>query len=208
MAGTGFYLEVDASDLQDEIDRLRSVMTQAQFDRAMYRIFQRTGGHVRQILRSDLPKEYHVRAGDVSSAVRGAKVASGTGTGVGCSIPVVAPRRSIGGGFRASGGAHGWNSLRRKYRVKSRIIKAAQSTLPQNMSSYGGYPPFRNLGSRLGGLTFTRKTRNRFPIVKVEGIAIPQMPINRSEADVQDDIKKYMYNRMEHEFQRLIAGGR
>lgn len=201
------YLEIDASDLTDDLDRLKSVMTQQQFDQAMYRIFQRTGGHVRQVLRKDLPKEYHVRAGEVSSAVHGARVTSGGGLGVGCSIPVIGTRKSIGGSFRASGGAHGWNSLHRKYRVKSRIIKAAQSTLPQNMSSYGGNPPFRNLGSTLGGVTFTRKSKERFPIVRVEGIAIPQMPMNRSEEDVQRDIKNYMEKRMEHEFQRMIAGG-
>ena len=208
MANTGIYLDIDASDLMDEINRLRSVMRPERFDQVMYNIFQRTGGHVRRILRQDLPKEYHIRAGEVSSAVRGVRMSSNTGLGVGCSIPIVGPRRSIGGGFRASGGAHGWNSLRRKYRVKARIVKSGQSTLPQNMGSYGGQPPFRNLGSKLGGLAFTRQGESRLPIKKVEGIAIPQMPMNRSREDVQQDIVEYMRGRIEHEFQRVIAGGR
>nr|DAU77514.1 MAG TPA: minor tail protein [Caudoviricetes sp.] len=208
MANLGWRLEIDASDLQDELDRLKSVMTEEQFNRAMYRIFQRTGGHVRRILKSDLPKQYHIRAGDIASDIKGTKISSGGNGGVGCTIPIIGVRKTVGGTYRASGGAHGWNSLKRKYRVKARIVKSGQSVLPPQMPSYGGNPPFRNLGSSLGGVTFTRKTKARFPIAKVQGIAIPQMPMNRSQADVQKDILEYMERRIEHEFQQLIAGGR
>lgn len=213
MANAEIYLEVDTSDLMDEIDRLKNVMKPEQVDRVMYGIFQRTGRHVRQILKKELPKEYHVRAGEVSSAVHGAKVTSSVGLGVGCSIPIAGPRRDIGGtrgrGYPASGGAHGWKSIRRKYRIRASITKTAQSTLPQTMDSYGGMPPFRNFDApKLNKLTFTRKGKDRLPIMKVVGTAIPQMPMNRSEEDVQEDIKKYMNERIEHEFQRVIAGGR
>lgn len=201
----GVYLEIDASELSEEIERLRSVMKPEQFNRSMYGIFKRTGGHVRKILKTDIPKEYHARAGEIGKAVGNPKVTMG-GLGVGCTIPIKGARKSIGGGFSASGGAHGWNSLRRKYRVKARIVKDGQSTLPQTMGSYGGKPPFRNLGSKLGGLTFTRAGKGRLPIIKVSGIAIPQMPVNRSEDDVQRDILNYMEKRIEHEFQRVIAG--
>lgn len=210
MANTGIYLEIDASDLDEEINRLRNVMTEERFERVMYGIFQRTGGHVRKILKEDLPREYHIKAKDVSGAVHNAKVTSG-GLGVGCSIPIVGARRSIGGEFKASGGSHGWKNVsrrRRRYRVRAKVVKAAISVLPQNMASYGGYPPFRNLGSKLGGATYTRLSEERFPIVRVEGIAIPQMPMNRSEEDVQADIKNYMQKRIDHEFKRLIEGGR
>ena len=44
--------------------------------------------------------------------------------------------------------------------------------------------------------------------MKVVGIAIPQMPMNRSQEEVQQDILDYMKERMEHEIQRLMAGGR
>lgn len=203
----GLSLEIDASDLQKEIDRLRSVLTPQRFDQVMYGIFRRTGSHVKMILRKDLPVQYHVKAGNVSSAVQAPRVTGGGGGGTGCVIPIVDRRGTVGGRYKASGGAHGWNSLRRKYKVTARVVKAGTSTLPANMpGSYGGNPPFRNLGSRLGGLAFTRKTKARFPIMSVESIAIPQMPLNRSEADVQNDIKKYMEQRMEHEIQRVIAG--
>ena len=207
MAG-GIYLEVDTSELNAEIERLRAILTPERFDQVMYGIFQRTGGHVRQILRKEIPKEYRVKAGEVAKTVGRPRLTGGIGGGTGCIIPLKGPRQSIGGGFSASGGAHGWKSLRRRYRVKARIVTSGQSTLPANMSSYGGKPPFRNLGSKLGKLTFTRAGKGRLPIMKVEGIAIPQMPMNRSAGDVQRDIAAYLQDRMQHEFMRLLASGK
>jgi hypothetical protein len=92
--------------------------------------------------------------------------------------------------------------------VKSKIVKGQQSTLPANAGSYGGQPPFRNLGSKLMPQTFTRTSKKRLPIEKIVGIAIPQMPLNRSEGAVQADIKSYVSARIEHEVQHLIASGR
>lgn len=205
MANPSIYLEIDASELDAEISRLKAVLKPERFHQVMYGIYQRTGGHVKMILRKDLPQEYHVTAGRINSAVKSAQMTSSAG-GIGCSIPIRDTRGSIGGRYSASGGAHGWNSLRRKYRVKARVVKDGTSTLPAQMSSYGGNPPFRNLGSRLGGLTFTRKGKARGPILKVSGIAIPQMPMNRSQGEVQQDILNYMKERIEHEFQRVISG--
>ncbi len=203
----GFTIDIDAREFGDLLDRLRANMTEAQFKNAMYGIFKRTGGHVRKILKSDLPHEYHVKPGEIGKAVANPRVTSG-GLGVGCIIPVRAPRKSIGGGFSASGGAHGWNSLRRKYRVKARVVKSGVSTLPARMPSYGGMPPFRNLGSKLGGLTFTREGRARLPIRKVEGIAIPQMPMTRSQPEVQGDIKAYLEKEIMKRLAYLIAAGK
>ena len=42
--------------------------------------------------------------------------------------------------------------------------------------------------------------------MQVSGIAIPQMPMNRSKAEVQKDIVDWMAKRIEHEFQMLIRG--
>ena len=53
--------------------------------------------------------------------------------------------------------------------------------------------------------TFTRAGKSRLPILKVSGIAIPQMPLNRSEAEVQKDIQDYMMQRFEHELNWLLA---
>ena len=209
VANAGWRLEIDASDLQRELKRIQEVTTPESFNRAMYRIFSRTGGRVRRILRTDLPKQYHIRAGAVSSDIQATKLTSGGGGSIGCIIPIRGVRKTIGKTYSASGGAHGWNSKRRKYRVKAKIVKSGQSVLPEQMGSYGGQTPFRNFDSpKLNGVAFTRKGKERLPIVKVEGIAIPQMPLNRSEPEVQKDIMDYMAQRTEHEFMRLMRGNR
>ena len=205
------YLQVDVSELSGEIQRLQSVMKPQQFENAMAGIFRRTGNYVKKILATDLPVHYHVGSAEVRRAVAPAQMSSGGG-GTGCTIPIRAARRHIGGGgrgFPASGGRKGWNSLRSgHYNITARIYNGGASTLPARMGSYGGYPPFRNLGSSLHGLTFTRATKARLPIRAVMGIAIPQMPMNKAEPDVQKDILEYMEKQIEHRIQGLIAGGR
>ena len=197
----GIYLTVDATDLEHKINMLRQNMTSAQFERAMYGIFNRTGKHVRRILQDELPKEYVISPSKVGKAVQRPKV-----SGTSCIIPIRDKRGSIGSQYAASGGAHGWNSLKRKYKVKARIVRSGQSTLPGRVMA--GYPPFRNLGSKLGKLTFTRTSKARGPIMKVSGIAIPQMPMNRSQGEVQQDIALFLAKQIEQRFMFLMSSGR
>ena len=77
----GIYLEIDASELSGEIERLRSVMTPERFNQVMYGIFKRTGGHARKILKQDLPRQYYAKAGEIGKAVGNPKVSMG-GLGV------------------------------------------------------------------------------------------------------------------------------
>ena len=198
-------IEVDSADFRRTMSKLEAAMKPEQFARAMYGIFQRTGRHVAAILKQDLPQKYEVLPGDIGAAVKNPQLTM-SGMGAGCSIPIRAVRGKIGSQYRASGGAHGWNSLKRKYRVKARVIKGAQSTLPAKWHS--GYPPFRNLGSKLNGLTFARSSTARGPIMKLTGIAIPQMPMNRSEEQVQQDIKEYLEQQMEQRFMALMRIGK
>ena len=209
MANLGVTLDVDVSQLNEQITRLKQVMKPEQFQRALYGIFQRTGRHVSNVMRKDLPAEYYVTSKEVSNAVKNPELTMGGGM-VGCSIPIVGPRKNIGpGGYSATGYRKGWRSLTSgKYKVKAKIVKSGVSTLPFDMSSYGGFPPFRNIPSKLNKLTFTRETKKRGPIQKVSGIAIPQMPMNRSKDQVQEDIMNFMKDRIEHRFQALIRNGR
>ena len=192
-------LEVDASDLQGKIDALQRNMTQAKMEQAMYGIFQRTGRHVSAILKKDLPQKYSVQAGAIGKAVKSAQVSQTS-----CIIPIRDKRGSIGGQYKATGGAHGWASLHKKYRVKARILAGGQSVLPS--TAMAGYPPFRNLGSSLMPGTFTRTSKKRGPIMKMSGIAIPQMPLNQSQDMVQKDIHDYLKERIEARITAMIMG--
>ena len=208
MAAGGASIYVDARDLQAKIERLEAVMKPRQFENAMYGIFKRTGGHVKMVLRKDIPPMYYAKAGQISAAVRSPKVGF-SGMGVGCSIPITDARGKVGSRYSAAGGAHGWASLRRKYKIRTRVVKAGPSTLPEHMpGSYGGNPPFRNFSApKLNGLVYTRKTKKRFPIMPVESMAIPQMPQHRSRPAVQRDIRTYLEKQMDQRFRALIMNG-
>ena len=130
-------IEIDTSELDSLVDGLKKRLTPAQVDRVMSSVLRDTAEHTKNILKRAIPEHYYATPGEVGKAVGKASVTSG-GLGVGCCIPITGVRKSIGGGFSATGGARGWESLRKRYRVKARIVKGAQSTLPQNMSSYGG----------------------------------------------------------------------
>lgn len=204
------YLEINADELSEVLNNARTALQDDTFRKVVGRAFRRTGSHVKATVKRELPKKYEIRPGEVGSAIGAAKTTVGA-SGVGCTIPIRAARRSIGAkGFKASGGAHGWASLHRKYRVKAKILKGQQGVLPERMSSYGGKPPFRNLAARKPGFkenTWTREGRERFPLLKVSGIAIPQMPMNRSQPEIQKDIVQYMEKRLEHEIQYAIRSG-
>ena len=219
----GLELTIDVSDLDNEIKRLQMVMKPEKFDNAMAGILRRTSSHVKKILKTDLPIKYNVKGAEVGRAVKSAKMSAGVIGGVGCTIPVVAARKSIGGGGRGftaySRRIYGWKAVTAgHYDVSAQIYKGIKSKLPSNMPgpSYFGYPPFRNMpGSKLGTATFTRtgeyypkKKKGRYPIVAVKGIAIPQMPMNRAKDEVEKDIKEYMQRQIEHRIQRIIAGGK
>ena len=208
MAGGTWSIEVDASDLIWKVDRLKENMTQEQFERAMYGIFKDTSRHVKKILKEDTRRYYYVKAGDVTAAVQSPQVSYGGG-GVGCVIPIRGTRGTVGGRYRASGGSHGGKAARRHRRqnIKAKVVKAGDSVMPDRMpGSYGGNPPFRNLGSG-SSLAWTRKTSARYPIMPVYSMSIPQMPTNRAEADVQKDIKDYLEKRMDQRFRSLIMNG-
>lgn len=207
MAGNAIYLDIDISDARSKIEALRAVHTEHEMKQLLYRAFKRTGGHVKTILRRELPQDYEVTPGWVGSQVGSPRTSiGGGGFGVSCSIPIDGHRGTIGGRFRASGGAHGWNATRgRRYKINARIVKGQTSQMPDTMSHQGGNPPFRNLGSSLGGATFTRTGEDRLPIARVVGLGVPQMPLNRSKDDVQEDIMDTLMKRLEHEHAYLIS---
>ena len=168
--------------------------------------FRRLRAPVKNILGEDIPQEYEVKAATVRGAVKAARVS--VGSNVSCIIPIMKERGKIGGSgmYGATGGAHGWN-IKGKYQVKAKIVKGGRSILPGGIATMGGMPPFRNYSaSKLRGMTFTRKGKARFPIAPVEGIAIPQMPLNRSKDAIEKDVKELLEKRMEHVLEQVLLG--
>lgn len=207
MAHPNLGITVDFSDLQDEMDFLKRTMKPEVFNQAMYGIFQRTARHVSRILKDELPPKYHVKASEIGPVVQRPEM-SVAGNGVGCIIPLVGKKKKIGSQFTATGYRKGWNSLKGKYKIRASIVKDEKSTLPDTMDDQGGMPPFRNMPSKLGKQTFTRTGKARLPIVRVSGIAIPQMPMNRSRQAVERDLENYLKERIDARYNALILNGR
>ena len=199
-------IEIDASDFQDKIDRLAANMKPERVQSAMYGVYKRAASRTKTILRQELPKDYFVTGSEISGAVKSPKI-----SGTGCIIPIRDTRKGIGTGshnFSSRSGARGWNAVKRgPYAIKANIVKAGQSSMmvmPGNYTSVGN-KAFRNLtAKKLNGLTFVRKQKDRLPLSKVEGIAVPQMPATRSEPKVQEGLKKVIQQRVEHELSRLM----
>ena len=209
MAGSNDYvIKVDMSDAKGLIDGLRAVHTTKQFETLMARACRKTAGHVRKILKDELPKDYHVKPSAIGKAVKSPEMQRMPGMAVSCCIPIEGARMAIGGDFSATGGRKGWKGIQRgkRYKIKAKIVKSGQSVLPVEMKHKGGKPPFRNLSARkLNKVAFTRNSDDRLPIEKIVGIAIPQMPMNRSEDGVQKDVKEYLTARLEHEHEFMIG---
>lgn len=206
MPGKSIYLEIDLSDASATIEALRNIHTPENFRKIMYRVFRRTATRVKTIVAKDVSRHYEITQTKVRAHIGAPRVEYGAGAlGVSCSIPIDGKRLSIGGSYKAKGGRHGWNTGKR-YKISARIVKGQSSTLPKTMDNQGGQPPFRNFSApKLGKVAFTRVSKKRFPIAAVVGVAVPQMPLNRAEDDVQGDIMETLMKRLEHEHQYMMS---
>lgn len=207
MAGPSPYdIKIDVSHLTGLMDDIRNRLTAERYIAVMRSEFRRIPGKVKKILGEDIPQDYAVNTKLVKGAVKHDKTSVGAG-GVNCTIPIVGKRLSVGGTFRASGGVRGWESLKKKYRVKATIKRTGKSQLPEEMKHQGGNPPFRNLSAKsLNKAAFTRTSKKRFPIQPVVGVSVPQMPLNKSRERIGEDIGKLLEERMEHVHQQIIGG--
>lgn len=217
------YLYVDASELSDLLQMMASRLTPGQFDRLMRRSLNEVGKRGKKIIREAIQMEYYASTAWVNRSIRGAKIEGGGGS-ILCRIPVISEKGGIGGEFSAGGGAYGWNPP--PYRITAQIVKSGTSTLPPEMTHQGGQPPFRNIGERTtykknpnkklkrpmvtkkskgGSGVFTRAGKSRLPIEKVSGIAVPQMPLNRSRGVTENRIIALAEKRVVHNFSNLFG---
>ena len=191
----GASVYVDISDLMDTINLMKNAMSTSSFEEMMRRTFNDAGKKVKTIVRKEVPKEYAVTAAWAGSAVGWPKM-----QGLGVVIPIKNARGSIGGRFSASGG-RGRPAKGRRAKIVAKIVKGQSSTMPPTMEHQGGQPPFM-----VGGVAFTRKyAKQSHPIVHVVGLGVPQMPLNRSEAQVQKDISDVVEKRLIHHFGQLFG---
>lgn len=199
------FFELDARELQNTLKDLKGRVTEHQVDRVMSEILQESQEEIRNVVKQAIPTYYYAEPGEIDSAVGTIQTANSGGS-TNCIIPISGPKKTIGSGFSAGGGARGWNRRNRRYRIVARIVKGQESVLPANAASYGGQPPFRNLGSRLGSTVYTRGGAKRFPIMKMSGLSVAQMAKNRAKDDIESGIQEHLEEQMEQRLNELIGG--
>lgn len=186
-------LEIDMSDVSEKLMLMQMVLTQQQFEKMMYRTFAEVGRKTKTIIAKDVTVDYAVTQAWVKSKVKPYKLGFGGEFPVTCKIPLSGEKGVIGDRFKLSG---------RKRKITAKIVKSNISELPMKMENQGGNPPFV-----IKGKVYTRKTRKRFPVVRVVGLGVPQMPLTRSEDAVRSDILDYIDKRLDHHFIGMFGGG-
>ena len=194
--GGGAYLKVDMSDVERLLDQLRGVMTREMFERLMYRTFGEVGRRSKTIISRAVRQEYAAQDGWIRQNILRYQLTMGGEFPVTCKIPLRGAKGVIGPRFKASGG-------RRGRALTATILRGKRSRLPSVMSHQGGQPPFMS-----GGVAFTRRGASRLPIVRVVGLGVPQMPLNRSAEETADKILELTGNRLEHNFNFMLGSGR
>lgn len=201
-SGDGAWLKIDMSELYATTETLRMILTKSQFQKLMHRTFKEVGERSKPIISREVVKDYAVTQKWVKEQIGSYRLGAGLMGGITCIIPLKGAKGSIGGRFHASGGSGGKHQRRK---ITANIVTAKKSELPPKMKNQGGNAPFINRASgKLGGAAFTRRTKARFPIVRVVGLGVPQMPLNRSADKVQDEILELAGKRLEHNFMHLM----
>ena len=195
-----------------EIKKLREQLNEAK--RGMQEAIRTTGNQVKRIIKDDVDKHYIGGKNWIGSAVESPQMKQP----LQCIIPLKGTRGVIGQQFPTGGGAfntspygaygftgHGqkmtYGRLRNKKgaKITAKILRGKTSTLPSVLPNQGGNPPFLNRGT-----VYTRRTNDRMPIVRVVGLSVPQMVVNRAKADITKDIISELEKNVELELQKRL----
>lgn len=228
MAAKNPYLNIDMSDVYEKLNEMKQVVGEKNAAKILYWTVKDSAGHIRAKLSPILRKEYQSRAMTIRRSI-GKAIMTGE---MSCVIPIENTRNIIGGSdFPLDGSTTRvvkGNATRRKkaleagkkpkpgkkYKIRAKILKKGVSTMPDIMpgagrSSYGDQPPFLMPVKSKSGPTgkhivMTRKGKARLPIISVVGIGVPQMPLNRSRAAVEDDIADFAMDRLVHHYEVVL----
>ena len=207
---TSLYLDV--SELSGKMQQLQGVFDEKTFRKILLHTIRDTSKKVKTISKRRIREDYQIGAGRVLRSF-GAPMIS-TGANISCLIPI----KGVRGTIAKSGGAY--KALKRGPAAK--IVKTGNSILPHSKSSERIH--FYIPSGRLAGHVFVRhndgkRWTGRRPDGKKKkyrlrkgsishgvGIGVPQMPMNRSEPEIQRDILEFMGKRLEHYETQMLRG--
>ena len=214
-------LSIDTRDLNRTLKEVGAALGPDKMNIALKHTIQDTGRKVRTLVKSEIRKEYHAKAGRIGKAIGRPQYSLG-GT-ISCIIPV----RDVRGTIATDSG--GYTALKRGPGAK--IVKSGNSVLPHAKTDKRIH--FYIPSGRLQGHVFVRhndgidwtgkrregtgetevwktkkgkRKRNRKVQTTGErkrigtishgvGIGIPQMPMNRSADEIQEQVGQYAMER-------------
>lgn len=193
LGGSEPPLELDFSEVYERMIELGKAMSKTQFERLVYRTVRETGTRGQTIIAREVVKDYAITQQWAKKQIQSPKIQWG-GSDIECRIPMKGHKGTIGGTYRIT--------TARSKRVRAKILKKGTSRLPGVFPNQGGNPGF--VGPN--GVLFTRKYAwQRKPIVRVVGMALPQMPLNRSEDKTRDAFLELMSKRLDSNFKDILA---
>lgn len=199
-------LYIDVRDFKHTLDILLSVLGPVKLNTLVHDTLVDVGKKTATIIKKETVKDYAVTQSWVGKQI--GRPILGSPAKLQCVIPIKGARGSIGGTFPLKTKVSGRpGKRRRKKAIRAKILTRAQSRLPETMEHQGGQPPFVAKGKNTNKkIVFTRKYKDKArPIVRVVGVAPAQMPLNRSEDKIRAEINKYLLDRIEHHYDRLMS---
>ena len=190
---------------------LGNKLKKSNLEEAATKAIHATGDTLQQEIPTMIDKYYHGGIDWISSAVEDADKSF-----MSCSIPIKGSKGGLGEVFPAGGGSSAANGGKKaQYErlmkkgakgakgggsVVANIVKAGLSRLPATLPNQGGNPPFI-----AGGVVMTRRTIKKFPIVRVMGLAVPQMADTRAEKDIYKMAEKELDKNLERFIGQLLG---
>lgn len=194
-----YYLDIDASDVMKQFNFIRQKIVSPDIQRKiLHDTCVDTAKYVKTILARTLPQQYAAPQKFIRAGVM--KWQDNSMNNINVVIPLKGTRGVLGDTFRSRGKPGRPKRGRRK--ISAKVLKGQWSQLPDTLPNQGGNPPFVG-GNRI---VYTRKFKNSaYPIVRVAGLGLPQMPLNKSKDEVSNQIIKRMSTRLDHHFKRYIG---
>lgn len=193
MARIGVDIRIDASQALQKISEAQKMLSPDRCREYMRLTLTDTGRAAKSVISDTVVEDYVVTKSWAADKVGYPQVSGGLTV----IVPVRGSRGVIGPTYPITGASGG----KKKRRIKANIVRSGVSTLPTKMSNQGGNPPFI-----AKGMVFTRRSGKRYPIVRVVGLGVPQMPINRSQAKIEKKLLAEMEKSATRHFGRLFGG--
>lgn len=193
---------VELGDLRSTILKMRRQLTPEQFNRLMHDTLYDAGRRAKTIVKRAASKDYAVGPNWIGGHIGRPKM-SGGGSETTATVPVNGVRGILGPRYKLAGRIRPTKAKGKRYKISARILRGKVSTLPSVLPHQGGNAPFVATGNGGVRMVFTRHDRK---MVRVPGVAVPQMITNQSEDEIQDELLDYIEKRLDHHFERMLRG--